>query len=229
MHARDGRRRRTRVGAALWLAGVLVFFAAQAVAGAAWSRPAYSWSWNNVSDLGHVRCELWAEDGHGATYVCSPLHQVMNAGFVVAGLCLVVGTVLLAGLWRATVTGRAACTCFVLAGAGLAISGLVPADVAKHVHQGLGALALAVFANLGLLLSRAALRPALPAALGVVGTLLGLWGFAAFGLFLGQRYLGLGPGGMERAWAYGFLLWAAVTAGSVGWPGRRSAALATGR
>lgn len=218
-----------RLGAGLWLAGVVVFFAAQAVAGAAWSRPPYSWSWNNVSDLGHARCEMWAEDGHGATYVCSPLHQVMNAGFVIAGLCLVAGTLLLAGLWRATYPGRAARVCFVLAGAGLAVSGLVPADVAKHVHQGLGALALAVFANLGLLLSGVAVCPGLPAVVRAAGTLLGVWGFAAFGLFLGQRYLGLGPGGMERAWAYGFLLWSAGTAVVLARPGPPAAVLAAAR
>lgn len=179
-----------------------------------------------MSDLGHVHCEMWAEDGHRATYVCSPLHAVMNGGFVVAGLCLVTGTVLLAGLWRSSLTGRVAAGCFVLAGSGLAVSGLFPADVAKHVHQALGALALAVFADLGLLLSGAAVRRGLPVALRAAATLLGVWGFAAFGLFLAQRYLDLGPGGMERAWAYGFLLWIAVVAVVVMWPRARVAALA---
>lgn len=161
-----------------------------------------------MSDLGHTQCRMWAEDGHVATYVCSPRHTLMNIGFVAEGLCVIGGTLWSGSLWRKDRKriGKQVKTCFMLVGIGLIISGLSPADFNKHVHQGLGALPIALFGNLGLLLTYRATIPQLRW-LGITGILLGCVGVIGFVLFLNQLYLGLGPGGMERVWGFSLLIW----------------------
>jgi hypothetical membrane protein len=199
---------RARLGMITWVVGFVLFFVAQIVVGSAWKWPAYSWSWNNVSDLGNARCQMWAEDGHAATYVCSPLHSLMNATFVLEGCCVIFGIFATRSLWERSVRSKLARTCLVLAALGVVIAGLAPADIHENIHVVLGALPIALFGNIGLVLTGKAIgQPR------YLGPALGIIGIVCAYLFLSQRYLGLGPGGMERLWGYNFLIWTAVTGG----------------
>lgn len=84
-----------RIGAAAWVLGTIQFFICHLIVEFAWPTP-YSWSLNNVSDLGNVYCQPW---GDNARYVCSPLHSLMNVSFVIHGMLIIAGVVLIRSLW----------------------------------------------------------------------------------------------------------------------------------
>ena len=121
---------------------VLQYFVAETAVIGAWAGPEpYSRRTGFISDLGAVSCGIF--DGRS---VCSPLHWLMNASFVVQGLGMLLGALLLSSalLW---VAARPACGCRPAtpgavpwcaavavadpdrtAGAGTMIVGLVPED-----------------------------------------------------------------------------------------------------
>ncbi len=102
------------LGAWLWL-GCFQFFVAEQIARWRWrgqESGGYSMTRNYISDLGALPCTANA---------CSPLHWLMNSSFVLQGLLIFFGAVLLRcllprSLWRL----------FAFAGAGVLLVGLVP-------------------------------------------------------------------------------------------------------
>jgi hypothetical membrane protein len=125
---------------------VLQYFAAEAAVIAAWGGPRpYDLRTGYISDLGALHCGVF--DGRE---VCSPLHWLMNASFVVQGLGMLLGALLLssgllrvaavagarvepqrrkpwlAAVWVRLLTGTA--------GAGTVIVGLVPEDAGSGWH-----------------------------------------------------------------------------------------------
>ncbi|WP_429387623.1 DUF998 domain-containing protein [Paenarthrobacter sp. TE4293] len=74
---------------------VVQYFVAEAAVIQAWAGPEpYSRATGYISDLGAVSCGVYEDRA-----VCSPLHVLMNASFVVQGLALVLGALFLsAGL-----------------------------------------------------------------------------------------------------------------------------------
>lgn len=125
---------------------VLQYFFAEAAVAMAWAGPRpYDLRTGYISDLGALSCGIYA-----GREVCSPLNWLMNASFVVQGLGLLLGAVLLtSGLLR--VAGRpgtrvdwgrrkpwiAATAVRLLtgtAGAGTVVVGLVPEDVGSPWH-----------------------------------------------------------------------------------------------
>jgi hypothetical membrane protein len=133
---------------ALALLSVLQYFVAEAAVIGAWAgQEPYSRRTGYISDLGAVTCGVF--DGRD---VCSPAHVLMNASFVVQGIGMMVGAVLLGtallctaarpsvqpalvparGLtWAAAVSARALTAA---AGAGTVLVGLVPEDVGSPWH-----------------------------------------------------------------------------------------------
>ncbi len=155
---------------------VLQYFVAEAAVIGAWAgAEPYSRRTGYISDLGALACGDF--DGRD---VCSPAHLLMNASFVVQGLGMVVGALLLGSAlmccaarpgvpirqgrvpgrarWGAGVVAAAAARLLTgTAGAGTIIVGLVPEDTgsAWHVAGALmyfaaGALALLVLGGLWL-------------------------------------------------------------------------------
>jgi len=178
-------------GACSWVLAAIFFLLAQLVAGAAWTRP-YSWASHNISDLGATSCGPWQGGGR---WVCSPWHEVMNIGFVITGVLVVLGVVL---RWRCdrALAGPAG-VCVLLAGVAYVVAGFAPADKHENVHVVLAALPLFLFGNVGLVLA-AARRSPWSSALRRTSLLMGVVGLVAMILFFGSHYLGLGQGGMER-------------------------------
>ncbi|RDV11190.1 DUF998 domain-containing protein [Arthrobacter sp. RT-1] len=125
---------------------VLQYFAAEAAVIGAWAGPRpYDLRTGYISDLGAINCGIY--DGRE---VCSPLSWLMNASFVVQGLGMLLGALLLssgllcvaarAGVrvqpgqrkpWLAAVWVRVLAG---TAGAGTVIVGLVPEDVGSFWH-----------------------------------------------------------------------------------------------
>ncbi|MEE2569825.1 DUF998 domain-containing protein [Pseudarthrobacter sp. J64] len=141
----------TRAYIGAWsVLSVLQYFAAEAAVIGAWAGPApYSRSTGLISDLGALHCGIY--DGRN---VCSPLNWLMNASFVVQGLGMLLGALLLSsGLlcvaarrgvlvapghgarhrspWWAAVAVRVLTAA---AGAGTVVVGLVPEDAGSTLH-----------------------------------------------------------------------------------------------
>lgn len=196
-------------GGLAWVLATAQYAVAQLVAASAWNPP-YSWFNNYISDLGNTACGMFAVPHGAAAYVCSPLHAVMNASFIAAGILTIAGAVLLNGLWPAQRLTTFALVLWILAGLGKVIVGAVPENANSGLHL-LGALNLPLSSIAILLLSLTvrATRPALSLT-GVVVAVAGLAGsiLSTAGQYAGSSlYLGLGVGGMERVAGYPSNLW----------------------
>ncbi|MEW1807402.1 DUF998 domain-containing protein [Arthrobacter sp. SLBN-53] len=125
---------------------VLQYFLAEAVVAMAWAGPRpYDLRTGYISDLGALRCGIYL-----GRDVCSPLNWLMNASFVVQGLGLLVGAILLtSGLlrvaarpgtrvdWSRRKPWLAAAAVRLLTGAagvGTVVVGLVPEDAGSPWH-----------------------------------------------------------------------------------------------
>lgn len=138
---------------------ILQFFLAEAAVIAGWAGPRpYSRRLNVISDLGARSCGTY--DGRA---VCSPLHVLMNLSFIIQGLAMIVGAVLLStALFRIaarpvppTVVKRPVWAFLTrvlvgLSGMGVTVVGLVPEDVNQRLHYA-GAVVFFVSGGLSLL------------------------------------------------------------------------------
>jgi hypothetical membrane protein len=189
------------IGAILWVLCVQFFVAEQFVRNA-WTTP-YSWSANYISDLGAAYCT-----NRPVGYVCSPLHSVMNASFILQGVLITVGVALVSPLFPADRLGVAGIRFLGIAGPSLALVGLFPEDVNYRLHFAGAALHL-VCAGIGMLLLGLSLLWKMPArrSIGMVSTVGGGIVLTANALLVSGHDMGLGVGGMERLGAYPLPLW----------------------
>ncbi len=185
-----------RRGALLWV-GCLQYFLAEALVAQGYRGP-YSLRLNYISDLAATAC----------TAVCSPLHPLMNAAFILQGALILGGSV---AAWRLGPPWlwRVSCAVMAASAPGIVLVGLVPEDAGSPLHViGAGENLLASGVAMGLMaLSLRRVAP-LRAAIGGVGAVLALAALAA----LGQRAdPGLGIGVVERIAAYPTPVWLAAT------------------
>jgi hypothetical membrane protein len=182
------------------------------VVAGAWPLP-YSVHDDVISDLGNTACGSFSVP-HGVPYpVCSPLHGLMNASFVTAGVLTVLGAVLLRNWWPRGGAGTTSWWLWLVVGVGKVIVGLVPenTDIGLHVlgalNIPLGSVAILVFSAAVRHRARGlALTGVVLGVVGLVGSLLSVAGqYAGPGL-----YLGLGAGGAERLGGYPGNLWMVV-------------------
>jgi hypothetical membrane protein len=190
-----GRTRRL-MGGTFWIVG-LAWFPAQVIAQAAWRTP-YSLERNYISDLGAVSCR-----NSPSGYICSPLHAVMNGGFILLGVCTLLGAVLLWEQWpRGRLTGSGL-VLITLSGAGKVLIGLAPEDQRLALHA-VGSLGI-LFGNVACLLLGAALWRAFHWQ-SIVFVCIGAVGLVAFVLTLSPHF-GIGPGAFERVADWPLPLW----------------------
>ena len=83
--------------AGVFLVGSAIYLAAEAISAAAWKSPTYSYADNWISDLGSATAGVFQ-----GRELDSPLHAVMNSGFIIQGILFGIATVLLSR----TITGR---------------------------------------------------------------------------------------------------------------------------
>ncbi|MGY1709559.1 DUF998 domain-containing protein [Geodermatophilus sp. SYSU D00758] len=173
---------RYRWGAAAWLL-TLQFFVVETVVQLQLDLP-YSRADDLVSTLGSG---------------LSPAAWLMNASFVLQGVLIGAGTVLLRPLLLGA-GGRIAPAFLAAAAVGVAVVGLVPQDGRAAVHEA-GAGLYLVGGALALLALAYAVRPR-SEALGTALAVLGLLGAAATVFFVAGVVSLLGEGGTERVAAY---------------------------
>lgn len=197
------------LGGALWSLSTLQFGAAQIIAASAWGSP-YSWMNNYISDLGNTACGQFAVPHGTPTYVCSPLHAVMNASFIITGVLAIAGAVLLRRMWPSRPLTTVALVLWVITGLGKIIVGLYPENTNVNLHL-VGALNIPVESIAVLLLSLSVLG--INRTVGIVGIALAVLGLAGTvlstaGQFAGPSlYFGLGVGGIERVADYPAAVW----------------------
>jgi hypothetical membrane protein len=192
------------IGTAMWVS-TLQFFVVEAVVQSRWTLP-YDRRDYYISDLGALHC---ARSGDGRE-ICSPWHTAMNASFVVQGVLIGGGALLLREMWTRGWSRRRAAgtaTLLVTAGAGVALVGLAPEDAAPPLHV-LGAAANFTAGNAGLVMLALAGRAGYGSETwtGAFGSVwagaLGALGLAALASFVAGADWGLGTGGIERVIAY---------------------------
>jgi hypothetical membrane protein len=201
---------RLRWGGLAWLL-TLQFFVVETVAQLRFGG-AYSRADDVISDL-------------GASY--SPAAALMNASFVLQGVLIAAGALLLRPALPRSV-GRLAVLLLAVAALGVVVVGIVPLDADRTVHA-VGAVAYLAGSSLGLLALAHALRPR-SELLGSVVAVLGVLATGATIFFVAGITRYLGNGGTERVAAYalpvalavvGVGLWRSRTPAHEGEPGRR--------
>ena len=196
-------------GAIALIVGPVQYMVAETVAAAAWRTPAYSYAQNFISDLGAPNCGTFQ-----GRDICSPLHNVMNAGFVIQGILFAVAGILLFGLFDGK-TRYAFLAVALIAGVGFVMVGTFHAGpqstTASFTLHFVGAFPSLLGGNLvavltGLYWLRRGWRRlgAASIALGSVGI---VSGFALVGLFESGAPLGL----IERASSYPIVIWQLLT------------------
>lgn len=182
------------------------YFVGEQIAAAAWTDPPYDWRHDYISDLGVVTCEQ----------ICSPLHAVMNASFVLLGVIVITGSVLLRHCLDATPARLLFVGLMCASGVGDVLVGTFPGSVdavasGTNVLHVLGAVLAIVGGNAGILVAGIALlRSNRHRMLGTYSVASGVIGLAAFALFALGLDLGVGIGLVERVAADPITVWMIV-------------------
>lgn len=200
-----------RIGQIFWIC-CLQYFAAELITSLAWPFP-YSWANNYISDLGSVHCVM--PDGEpvvGLYPACSPMHLVMNASFIVQGLLVAAGAVLLRRYFPPGKLSAVAFYSFITTGIGYVSAGFSPNDVNLVFHLIAAAISL-LSASVGMTTLGAALlrQHNFSRGVGIYTLASGIIALTATALFAARITLGLGLGGIERVAFYPFPLWLALT------------------
>lgn len=169
----------------------------------------YSLRDNTISDLGATTCTAIAYP-YGPVEVCSPWHALVNAAFVVFGLLLAAGAVLIRAALQARRLRTWAVILWVLAGLSSVGTGLVPLDLDLELHY-LVSLPVFLAQPVALLLTGLLLRPDHPA-LGWTGLLAGVLTLAAGVVFTVQVGDPTGGGLLERVILWTAYPWTALAA-----------------
>ena len=174
------------------------------IASHAWKTP-YLFAQNYISDLGAVRCTSAARTGLSRVVsICSPLHAWMNVSFVLQGMLIFTGAILVRRSLPTCTWSTIARWSLFLSGVGLVVVGLAPEDVHPNIHFS-GASAHLFLGDLGVgLLGFALCRPRshLSKALATSAGGFGLLGLLATLMVATHRLFGMGAGAMERISAY---------------------------
>jgi hypothetical membrane protein len=190
---------------AVFLIATSEFFLAQIIAQLAW--PGYSVSQYDISALGVTECSPYTNGSGGLTfYACSPLHVVMNTGFILLGVLTIAGVLLTRSIWPLRRLSSVGVALMAVSGLGAILSGLFPANVNLGFHV-LGALLNFLTASAGLLLLGIGVRRQ-NGRLAAWSIALGLTTIVGLVLSSNQIFLGIGPGGMERVTGYPSVVWA---------------------
>ena len=186
----------------LLLAGV-VFFAGQFITQFATTQP-YSMRTEAISDLGITKCGTYPEYITKQTFkLCSPLHLVMDATFVMYGALIMLGVSLgLRFVWPVAKFRKVGLALLFFGGIEAVVAGFSPLDLAPVLHRISGGFAIGAL-DLGLVLLGTGIRKTRFGVFTLVTGALGIFGF----LMDGKTSAGLGYGGWERVAGYAAAVW----------------------
>lgn len=188
------------VGPIFWIV-TAQYYIAQLVAASAW-HPHYSFTKNTISDLGNTACSMYSH-----RYVCSPDHTLMNTSFMILGITIMVGALLIWQEFRHSPWSFAGFGLMSVAGLGTALVGLAPENLHPGLHV-VGAVMPFLLGNIALLLFGFSLG--LQRLMKYYTLLSGAIALVALVFFAGHDYIGIGEGGMERMLSYPQTIWMMV-------------------
>lgn len=154
---------------------------------------------NPISDLGNTACGIYDD-----RYVCSPLHDWMNASFILFGLTVTIGSVLLYHGFRQSIRSYTGFSMMALAGIGTVLVGAFPENGIGALHT-LGAALPFLLGNLSLIILGLSLE--IPRWFKYYTVTSGIIGLVALVFLVFQNYLGSGLGGLERVVVYPQTVW----------------------
>lgn len=169
------------------------YFAVQFFVALQW-RPPYNLSRDTISDLGNTACGTW-----NGRYVCSPFHNLMNASFVVLGITMTLGSMLVSRYFANGRASKAGFAAMAISGVGVIMVGFFPENSVSALH-GLGAAIPFVLGNASLIILALSLK--VPALLRLYFFLSGVMALLGLVAYASSYDLGLGEGGIERVVAY---------------------------
>lgn len=186
------------LGPIIWLLSAQ-YFAAQIIVASSWPR-GYSWANNLISDLGNTACEQY-----GDKFVCSPYHVLMNGSFILLGLIMALGSLLIYQEFKKSRGTLLGFGLMALAGLGTILVGAFPENTIGALH-GIGATLGLVVGNISLVVLAFTLKR-VHKSLRIYTFITGIFTLSAFALFYFAINFGLGQGTIERLVSYPQTLW----------------------
>ena len=192
--------------ATIFLLGSAIYLAAEAITAAAWKSPRYSYADNWISDLGSATSGVFQD-----RELNSPLHVVMNTGFIVQGLLFGIATVLLSrtmsGRSRFTaVTGVVTMIGYILVGT---FHGSLQAQQNGTLPLHFTGATLAIVGGnvLALVLGIHWRKSAQTRLIGLVSIVVGAFGLVSVVVLFLTFGAGLPSGAIERGSVYTIVIW----------------------
>lgn len=146
----------------------------ETVTASAWQTPAYSYVRNYISDLGVAERVFY-----GGRVIYSPLHAVMNTGFVLHGLLFALAALFISVASLYQISSRLYLAFAVVHAIGMSLIGLIPENVSE-LH-GLGALLAIGGGNLVIITGGMKnLKPITPSFVPTASLVLGIVGIVSF-------------------------------------------------
>ncbi|MFP3044729.1 MAG: DUF998 domain-containing protein [Thermocladium sp.] len=155
--------------------------------------PGYSVSNNYISDLGAM-CRA------GSCTIVQPSSIIFNTSMVILGILIIAASMLL----LKSKAFKLFPIFFAISGIGAVMVGIFP-EYTGSLHS-ISALIVFLFGGLAAISSYKLQRTPM----NVISILLGITTLGALALYIEGKYLGLGPGGMERMIVYPALLWGII-------------------
>jgi hypothetical membrane protein len=188
------------IGPIIWILSIQ-YFITQIIVARAWEIH-YSLANNTISDLGNTACGIYSD-----RYVCSPLHGLMNASFIMLGIAMAAGSLLIYQEFKKSRASLIGFSLMAIAGLGTLIVGLFPENTVSGLHI-FGAAMPFLIGNIGLVVLGLSLY--LPKSLRIFTIFSGILSLLALVFLLSHQYLGIGFGGVERIVAYPQTIWLIV-------------------
>lgn len=199
-------RRRVRIGALCWILTAHVV-GVELVVASAW-RSRYDFSVYYISDLAATTCSSVRYPDHVYRWVCSPLHPLMNASFIVVGVLVITGLVLTHQFWPRGPLATVGIALVTIAASGVMALGFVPESVNNHAHVLIGMAEFPAH-SLGMILLGLAFWRGRRGrrGLAVYSVLCGVVGLVATMFYFDGDDLSVGIGTIERMAVDPFLVW----------------------
>ncbi|GAA2599480.1 hypothetical protein GCM10010435_93660 [Winogradskya consettensis] len=193
--------------AATFLLGPVIYLAAEAITAAAWKTPRYSYADNWISDLGSAKAGVFQ-----GRELDSPLHVIMNAGFIVQGVLFGIATLLLSrttsGRPRTftAVTGIVTMIGYILVGT---FHGSLQAQQNGTLPLHFTGATLAILGGnvLALVLGIRWRKTPQTRLIGLISIVLGAFGLASVTALFLTFNAGLPSGAIERCSVYTIVIW----------------------
>jgi len=159
----------------------------------------YSLRFNTISDLGNTSCGIYS-----GRYVCSSLHNLMNASFIMLGFTMALGSLLIYQEFRRDRGTLVGFSLMGIAGIGTILVGLFPENTVSLLHT-IGASMPFILGNIALIIM--SLYLLLPSPFKFYTAVSGVVALFFLILFKTGLYGPLGIGGVERIVAYPQTIW----------------------